>query len=198
MCSIKKLSGYTYNYNTEEFKDKDFSKEQQIGFIAQELKEVFPQLIKEDNKGYLAVNYVGMIPVLLEAIKAQQKQLDKQDSVITQLTNAINNCCTATNAGSNQLATSGNQTIGGAVLYQNTPNPWNQTTVVKCYVPQSSQNVSLLVFDLNGTLKNTFAINETGTVNITINANQLVSGMYYYTLVINGKEVDTKKMILTQ
>ncbi|MHB8261623.1 MAG: hypothetical protein ACYDCN_10890 [Bacteroidia bacterium] len=44
-------------------------------------------------------------------------------------------------------------------------------------MPQSSQNASILVFDLNGSLKKSFAINERGTVNITINGNQLVSGM---------------------
>ncbi len=42
---------------TEEFAERNFSKEQQIGFIAQEMKEVFPQLVAEDKKGYYAVNY---------------------------------------------------------------------------------------------------------------------------------------------
>lgn len=78
------------------------------------------------------------------------------------------------------------------------PNPFSQTTVVKCFVPQGSQNASLLVFDLNGSLKKSFTINDKGMVNITINGNQLVSGMYYYTLLIDGQEIDTKKMILTE
>jgi hypothetical protein len=164
-----------------------------------------------------------MVGLLIEAIKTQDKKIDslgqtnqKRDSLINALQNQINNCCNVTNrtirgtGGLNPTLNStptttatntngsDNNTGTTPILYQNSPNPWNQTTVVKCYVPTGSQNVSLMVFDLNGTLKETFPINSTGTVNITINANQLISGMYYYTLIVDGNEVDTKKMILTQ
>ena len=49
-----------------------------IGFIAQELELVFPELV-ETNKttGYKAVNYDGMIPVLVEGMKEQQAQIDE-------------------------------------------------------------------------------------------------------------------------
>jgi hypothetical protein len=38
--------------------------------IAQELQKVFPQLVKQNEKGELSVNYIGLIPVLLEGIKS--------------------------------------------------------------------------------------------------------------------------------
>jgi hypothetical protein len=164
--------------------------------------------------GEFVVPLVKAMQELSATTDSLKKVVHKQDSLIQTLQNQINGCCNAGNrsiqgtGGLNQGILNNQQTTGintstptntnGAMLYQNTPNPWNQTTIVKCYVPQGSQNVSLLVFDLNGTLKSTFAINETGTVNITINANQLISGMYYYTLIINGQEIDTKKMILTE
>jgi len=47
-----------------------------IGLIAQEVQEVYPELVKEDQSGYLGVNYTGLIPVLIEAIKEQQATID--------------------------------------------------------------------------------------------------------------------------
>lgn len=43
--------------------------EQDLGFIAQELKEVFPELVKEDSDGFLTVNYQGLVPVMVSAIQ---------------------------------------------------------------------------------------------------------------------------------
>jgi hypothetical protein len=46
-----------------------------LGLIAQEVAEVFPQLVESDHDGFLHLNYLGFIPILIESIKAQQKQL---------------------------------------------------------------------------------------------------------------------------
>ncbi len=46
-------------------------------FIAQELENEFPELVRREEDGYKSVNYSGMIPVFLEAIKEQQKIIDK-------------------------------------------------------------------------------------------------------------------------
>jgi hypothetical protein len=51
---------------------------------------------------------------------------------------------------------------------------------------------------MNGKLLRTKAINSTGKGEITILGNELAAGMYYYSLVVDNKEIDTKKMILTE
>jgi hypothetical protein len=204
---IKKLSGYTYNFNTEEFKDRNFSKEQQIGLLAQEIKEVFPQLVIEDKKGYLAVNYQGMIPVLLEAIKTQQKQLDKQDSTnnalqnqLSQLANAINACC-ANNAGGKIGAVSTVNTIdlasNAAIIYQNAPNPFGDGTMIKYFIPENTANAQIVFYDELGNQLSTFAVITTGAGQLNIASANLAPGTYSYSLIINGKVIDIKKMIKT-
>jgi hypothetical protein len=54
----------------------------QIGFSAQDIQKVFPQLVKIDEKGYLAVNYTALTPVLVEAIKEQQAIIEAQKAEI--------------------------------------------------------------------------------------------------------------------
>jgi len=69
--AIQQLSGYSYHW-------KDASNpEEQIGLLAQEIQKVYPQLVKENEQGTLSVSYSGMVPVLLEAIKEQQKQIEE-------------------------------------------------------------------------------------------------------------------------
>ena len=55
-----------------------------IGLLAQEVQKAFPELVKtsNDSEGTLSVNYQGMIPVLINAIKEQQKQIDELKSLI--------------------------------------------------------------------------------------------------------------------
>lgn len=69
--NLQQLNGYTYNWVA---KDRDQSL--QTGLLAQELQKVYPQLVKEDEKGILSVNYSGLIPVLLEAIKELNSKVE--------------------------------------------------------------------------------------------------------------------------
>ena len=51
-----------------------------IGFIAQDVQKVIPELVRENEDGNLSLRYQGIIPVLLEAMKEQQKQIDELKS----------------------------------------------------------------------------------------------------------------------
>jgi hypothetical protein len=75
--NLNQLNGYTYNWINEQ-KDN----EQQIGLLAQEVQKIYPQLVKQNDKGELSVNYTGLVPVLIEAIKDQQKQIDELKKAI--------------------------------------------------------------------------------------------------------------------
>jgi hypothetical protein len=196
LAKIKLLQGVTYNFKTSRT-GMDVPKKE-IGLIAQDAEKIIPEAVATNDKGLKGIAYGNLVALVIEAVKEQQKQLDS-------LKQALAACCNSRsgnrNTGSIEQTIGINQQVAstnGAILYQNTPNPFSQTTIVKCFVPDASKTASLLVFDMNGSLKKTFSINEKGTVNTTINASQLVPGMYYYTLLIDGQEIDTKKMILTE
>jgi len=83
LLNLQQLNGYTYNWIDE---SKDHSL--QIGVLAQEIQKVYPQLVKQNDKGELSVNYTGLIPVLIEGMKEQQKQIEelkKQNAEIIKL-----------------------------------------------------------------------------------------------------------------
>ena len=72
---IQQLRGVTYNWI-----DEHKGTTQQIGFIAQEVEKVFPQLVKTNEKGYKSVAYAHMVPVLLQAINEQQQMIQELKS----------------------------------------------------------------------------------------------------------------------
>lgn len=95
---LYKLEGISYNFNAEELKIKNnpasnliltsdttaiptidtreydiLASKTCIGFSAQELQKVYPELVTEDDKGYLSIDYISLIPVIVEALKEQQE-----------------------------------------------------------------------------------------------------------------------------
>lgn len=73
LASIEGLRGVSFEWNPAT--GRSFPKGRQIGFVAQEVRKVLPELVTEDEKGYLSVEYANVVPVLVEAIKAQQNQI---------------------------------------------------------------------------------------------------------------------------
>ena len=71
------IDGKSYTMKSNEAIEK-------IGLLAQEVQKAFPELVKQssDKDGTLSVNYQGMIPVLINAIKEQQKQIDELKELI--------------------------------------------------------------------------------------------------------------------
>ncbi len=58
---------------------------QKIGVLAQEIKEVFPELVSEDANEMLAVNYQGLVPVLINALKEQDDKISRLENLVEKL-----------------------------------------------------------------------------------------------------------------
>lgn len=76
------LHGYHY-YWKNETTDSNL----QTGVLAQEVQKLFPELVMENKDGILAVNYSGLIPVMIESIKEQQQQIDELKKLVEKLIN---------------------------------------------------------------------------------------------------------------
>ncbi len=75
--SVMKLRGVSFDWKRDEFADRNFSDQPQIGLIAQEVEKVFPELVTKDSQGYRAVEYQNLVPVLIEAIKEMKTENDE-------------------------------------------------------------------------------------------------------------------------
>jgi hypothetical protein len=79
------LHGVTYEWKKEEYQDKGFDNGRHYGVLAQEVEKVLPEAVKEDPNGYKGVAYNELIPILIEAIKEQQKMIEDQQKEIQTL-----------------------------------------------------------------------------------------------------------------
>ena len=76
LASVLALRGVRYEWNALGVARGGTAGAGQVGVIAQELEKVYPELVATDAQGYKSVNYAQLTPVLLEALKEQQQQLD--------------------------------------------------------------------------------------------------------------------------
>ena len=61
--------------------------DKKIGVLAQDIQKVFPELVSTDDKDMLTVNYQGLVPVLINAIKEQDAKIERLESLVEQLIN---------------------------------------------------------------------------------------------------------------
>ena len=87
---------------------------------------------------------------------------------------------------------------GQAKLFQNTPNPFNQTTGIGYFIPETVGSANIYIYDVNGVQQRNISIAERGNGVTVLQATTLQAGIYFYTLICDGKPVDTKQMILTK
>jgi hypothetical protein len=65
--------------------EEAFSKQTRYGFSAQELREVYPDLVTEDAEGRLGIDYLGLIPILVDALKEQQLKIETLEKKVQEL-----------------------------------------------------------------------------------------------------------------
>jgi hypothetical protein len=76
---INQMGGYNYDWK-EGFETIHSHKGHDLGVIAQEVQSVLPEVVTERETGYLAVDYVKLVPVLIEAIKELSAKIDRLEN----------------------------------------------------------------------------------------------------------------------
>ena len=174
-------------------KIKAEKKRKKAGFIAQELEEIFPEAVYTLPNGKKAIAYSEIIPLLVEAIKEQQNEIDElKQAKSIQTRSAISDADEQSDVNSlldEKLK---------AKLYSNIPNPFKEQTTISFFIPEASSRASIHIYNLQGKQIKQINIESRGNGSVTINGYELIPGMYMYSLIVDGKEVDTKKMILTE
>ncbi len=210
MDYIRNIESATFRYNTETNETRVVP---HIGVIAQSLpaEVVSPVSSKPGQVGNdrLGVNLADMQGLLLVGVKAldskqltseakieaQQKKIEELETSLKNLETALSQCCTSY---SPQRGDVNNQMINDKPsLEQNNPNPFSSETNIQYYLPANSTAV-LKVMNLEGQEMLSQSITKTGYGQVRISGNSLASGTYTYTLLVNGKAVESKIMVLTK
>jgi hypothetical protein len=179
--TIQLLEGKTYLWDREKNKEMNFDGGGHSGFIAQELEKVLPHLVATGENGEKAVNYMELMPYLVEAIKEQQTQINDLKAQISDNFKAQNQ-----------------ELIGltNTKIISVSPNPSKDLITISFNIEKSVQNASIQVFDLNGTMMSNLKVNDRdNNLTRTIQKDNFGRGIYVVSLVINGKSIDTKKII---
>jgi hypothetical protein len=79
---LSKVRGVTFTRNDFEDKEKRYA-----GVIAQEMREALPEVVSENAEGQLSVSYGNTVSLLIEAVKAQQVQIEELKAEILTLKN---------------------------------------------------------------------------------------------------------------
>lgn len=187
---LKSIRGVNYNFKKPiEPHEKIHKVKMHAGFIAQELEAQFPEIVDTDTLGNKFVNYEGLIPYLVEAIKEQQQLIESLSEKMKESKDKTSNA---------RLAEEESEEVLIAELFQNKPNPFNQETTIPYILPESANNARLYIYNMQGNQLLSFSISDRGAGKLVLQGAQLSAGMYMYTLIVDGVEVDTKKMILTR
>ena len=167
--------------------EKQDAERRHYGVSAQELQNIFPDLVCEGQDGYLIVSYTEMVPILLRCIQELKQELDEMKGAGADDKSLSRNTAT----GITSTASSGN------MLYQNTPNPFKEKTVIRFKLADDAQNAAICIFDLTGKQLKKLPISS-GETSVSVNGWELGEGMFLYTLLVNGQEIDTKRMVITK
>lgn len=164
-------------------KDEEMTSRRHFGVNAEELQKLYPDLVLEGQDGYLSVNYSELVPLLIRSIQALKQELDEVKS-------KSNTQKRASVTGMDpSIASNGN------ILYQNNPNPFKEQTIIRFKLAEEVKDASICIFDMKGKLLKNLPISS-GMESVSIGGYELGEGMFLYSLIVNGHEVDTKKMVI--
>jgi trimeric autotransporter adhesin len=179
------IQGVRYQFNKRKFSNMTFPDGERDGLLAQQVQKVFPELVTADADGYLAVDYVSMIPILIESIKELKTKIDllKAERIQNDLT-----------IDQKKIA----DRFKGAFLNQNAPNPSTNGASIEFFIPENASTASIVIHDNSGNQIKKYDITERGQGKIDIQNGEFGSGIFLYTLLLDGSVLDVKRMILTK
>lgn len=185
-----------------------------VHFSIDNMPSFFPLLAKTDSNGNTQINYSELVPLLvlgqqqlvtliatlhnlspstLEVLLSCEDEAEMQDI----LANARDSQSGSQEDSRQARPTRQARRFADAVLYQNTPNPFTAQTEIRFRLPEDAKDAYICIFDMTGkTLKQ---IPVSGSQqSVTIQGYEFSAGMYLYSLIVNGQEIDTKRMILSK
>ena len=159
----------------------------QYALTVSDVKAQFPDLIIKDSNGTEYVNYTQLVPLLVQAIKELKEEVDElKDAAASSQSRKAPTYINTTSIDNTQGSVS-----------QNTPNPFTGLSTLRVSVPDNATDAYLDILTSNGQSVRRIPV-DNGQSEVSLSSYEFAPGTYLYTLVVNGKAVDTKRMIVKQ
>jgi hypothetical protein len=199
-----KPSAYQFKNATEK---QDYN-----GFIAQDVMKIFPSLvshtvIKQSNTDLYTMNYSGFGVIAIKGIQELMKINEEKDAAIDSLKSEIKNlkfekgeikAMLKANQSSSSSQAVTNTLLTDASLEQNTPNPFITTTTIHYTLPGKSAKAQIIITDKSRKTIKQINISGAGKGVVNVEASALSAGVFNYSLMVDGKLIATKQMVLTK
>ncbi|MEO6556250.1 MAG: tail fiber domain-containing protein [Ferruginibacter sp.] len=204
---ISQLNPKTYTFRTQDYPSMHLPEGTHYGLIADEVLPVLPDVVDQfsepevkDDLGnvvyskidFKAIHYTELISVLVAGMKEQQAQIADLQSQITGCCN-LRTTDSAPNTGSLDL-----ENVNTLQLLNADPNPFSESTMIRWNIPTDYANAVIYFYDNSGNKIDTYTVNSKGAGELQIFGSSLSSGIYTYSLVVDGKVVDSKKLVKTK
>jgi hypothetical protein len=197
---ISQLKASTFQAKTAK------SQQEYNGFGVQEVMKVFPNLVTHHVNAkrkfdMYTMDYNGFGVIAIKGIQELMKQNDSLKSEVEslkaemmQIKSMLNIGSQSTGSGAGKL----NVSLTNASLDQNTPNPFPNSTVISYTLPQHFSKANILVADRSGKTIKQINLTGSGKGRVNVEASSLLPGTYNYSLIVDGKVIDSKQMIITR
>jgi len=174
------------------------SEARQVGFVAQEVEAVIRNgefvftgvETPKNEKDTYSIRYAEFVVPLVKAVQELTVKSVEQQKEISALKEALRKYVPDMVLGEKGSA--------NAALFQNNPNPFTSTTEIHMELPDATRQASIIVYNLEGKQLKEIQVNERGITTVNISGSEFSPGMYLYTLVADGRVVDTKRLVLTK
>lgn len=168
-----------------------------VGVVAQEMQKIAPYTVGEfpyaDSAGrsekYLDYDANAVMYMLVNAVKELHMRSQEKDAQIQELQHELADL-------KRMLAGSGRSGNAGAYLGQNYPNPFTGSTIIPYAVPENCNAAQLIIYSSSGQEVYAAQLTPGGEGEIEIPVQSLSAGNYIYKLLVDGKSVDNRKMLL--
>ena len=164
------------------------------GFVAQDVEKAAKAVnydfsgvdVPKSKNDFYGLRYADFVIPLVKAVQELSQKNNELEDRIAKLENMLN-----------QNNISNNVTLSSASISQNEPNPFNSNSIIHYVIPGRFSNARVDFTDNLGKVIKSVSV-KSSTGNITVDGSLLSSGTYQYTLVVDGKIIDTKRMAISK
>lgn len=168
--------------NAVDRKEAEDASRKRIGFLAQDIEKVLPELVQTDENGVKSIDYIGFIPLIVESLKEMQQTIQAQQNEIDLLQSLL----PEESKSLLRSTSTDNIVIEGAKLY-------NRAGISVSYtLPSTFANAYLQVFDIAGRMLKKITL-TTANDTVEINPSEIGLGTFIYVLYVDGQKADTLK-----